>query len=160
MSMRIHKDGRMCDDPNCPQEHVAARDLHVSALSEPGRTPQGGYDLSDKEVLEVMKQSFGEDDVANAFAETLVGYSTEFDEMCEQRHKAGADKYGPGKFLTVDTIEEALQELVDLANYTRYTFIKLRMLQEAILVQGEGAGVLDDQGFIKTRDATKPVKGE
>jgi len=133
MSMRVHKDGRMCDDPNCPQEHVAARDLHVPAL---------------------------EADVANAFAETLVGYSTEFDEMCEQRHKAGADKYGPGKFLTVDTIEEALQELVDLANYTRYTFIKLRMLQEAILVQGEGAGVLDDQGFIKTRDATKPVKGE
>jgi hypothetical protein len=109
-----------------------------------------------------MKASFGEGDpttadpMAQAFAETLTGYSVEFDEMCEQRHKAGAEKYGPGKFLTVDTIEEALQELVDLANYTRYTFIKLRMLQEAILVQGEG--VLDDQGFIKSSDATRPEK--
>lgn len=85
--------------------------------------------------------------------------SNEFDDMCEARHKMGAQKYGPGKFLTVDTIEEALMEIVDLANYARYTFIKLRMLQEAILVQGTDAGVVTPGGFMSSERATRLEKG-
>jgi hypothetical protein len=65
--------------------------------------------------------------------ELLEGLSDEFDEMCTHRHKKGAEKYGPGKFLVADTMEEALQELADLSNYARYTFIRVRLLQEKLI---------------------------
>jgi hypothetical protein len=53
----------------------------------------------------------------------------EFDELCMHRHEVGEKKYGAGKFLTIDTLEEALYELSDLANYARYTFIRIRLMQ-------------------------------
>jgi hypothetical protein len=53
----------------------------------------------------------------------------EFDELCKHRHALGERKYGPAKFLTVDTLEEALFEIADLANYAKYTFIRIRLLQ-------------------------------
>jgi hypothetical protein len=64
--------------------------------------------------------------------ELLDVYSKEFDALCAERHEMGAEKYGPGKFLTVDTLQEALEEIVDLSNYARYTFIKLRALQDRL----------------------------
>jgi hypothetical protein len=41
----------------------------------------------------------------------------------------GAEKYGPAKFLAVDTLQEAMDEVLDLANYARMTYIKLYLLQ-------------------------------
>lgn len=67
--------------------------------------------------------------------EELSALSIEFDEMCQARHAMGAEKYGPVNFMKVDSIEMALEELADLANYTRYTFIKLRLLQNGIQEQ-------------------------
>jgi hypothetical protein len=55
--------------------------------------------------------------------------SDEFDNFCEDRHTKGADKYGPFKFLGADVIQETLEEIADMANYARYQYIKLRMLQ-------------------------------
>jgi len=73
--------------------------------------------------------------------------------MCEERHEEGARKYGPGKFLTVDTFQEALEEIVDLANYARYTYIKVRMLQYAVaLAITENQVPITDQGFAKVSD--------
>lgn len=68
-------------------------------------------------------------------AESIQKYSDEFDELCRQRHEMGAEKYGPGKFLTVDTLEEALFELSDLSNYARYTFVRIRLLQERLAAE-------------------------
>lgn len=48
------------------------------------------------------------------------------------RHTMGEQKYGPGKFLQANTVEEALFEIVDMANYLRYTFIKLMLLNERL----------------------------
>lgn len=59
-------------------------------------------------------------------------FGTEFWELVQSRHELGEKKYGPGKFLKVDTMEEALFELADLANYACYTFVKIRLLQERI----------------------------
>lgn len=64
--------------------------------------------------------------------EKLEVYSKEFDTLCTERHEMGAEKYGPGKFLTVDTLQEAIEEIVDLSNYARYTFVKLRALQDRL----------------------------
>ena len=79
----------------------------------------------------------------------------EFDKMCQDRHDAGAEKYGPFKFFGADTLEEAAQELVDLANYARYTFIKLRMIQAQITEKlatedGVKVSMTYGQGFTPT----------
>jgi hypothetical protein len=65
-------------------------------------------------------------------AEKVSAFSAEFDQMCQDRHDLGEKKYGPGKFLNVDTMDEALMEIVDLANYARYTYVKVRLLQDRI----------------------------
>lgn len=69
----------------------------------------------------------------------LEKYSREFDDLVSSRHNMGAEKYGPGKFLNVDTMQEALYELADMANYARYTFIKVRALQDRIAQEGQPA---------------------
>jgi hypothetical protein len=51
-----------------------------------------------------------------------------FEQECIDRHAMGAKKYGPVKFLTVDSFQEAMMELADLANYARYSWIKLALL--------------------------------
>jgi hypothetical protein len=75
------------------------------------------------------KQPFG-DEVE--FSQKLNLYSAEFDRQTLYRHEQGAEKYGPLKFLGVDTIQEAIEEVLDLSNYMRYTYVKLRLLQEAL----------------------------
>jgi hypothetical protein len=85
----------------------------------------------------------------------IVELSLEFDEATMARHRMGAEKYGPGKFLTVDTLQEALDEVVDLANYARYTYIRLRLLQEAIMLAlPDGADTPADSPFLKAKDVT------
>lgn len=69
---------------------------------------------------------------SEALAEKVADFSEEFDNLCQQRHEMGEKKYGPGKFLDVDTMDEALMEIVDLANYARYTYVKVRLLQDRI----------------------------
>jgi hypothetical protein len=90
-------------------------------------------------------------------AEFITELSVEFDVRAAERHEMGAKKYGPGKFLTVDTIEEALQEIIDLANYARYTFIKLRLLQESLAAHVPSEPV--NTGFVTSATATR-VKPE
>lgn len=62
-------------------------------------------------------------------AEYVERFGIEFDNACSDRMAYGKEKYGPGKFLTVDTLQEALYELMDLANYAKFTFIRIRLLQ-------------------------------
>lgn len=76
-----------------------------------------------------MKQG-SETDVASQVLQQL---SDEFDILCQERHTMGAEKYGPGSFVGVDTIEMAIHEVLDLANYARYTFIRLRLLQQGMI---------------------------
>jgi hypothetical protein len=54
-----------------------------------------------------------------------------FAEM-QKRHDAGQEKYGPVGFTHADTLEKAMQELVDLGNYAMYTYIKCALLSEDI----------------------------
>lgn len=67
-----------------------------------------------------------------ALGEAIAEASLQFDQMCQDRHNRGAEKYGPLKFLGANTLEEALEELVDLANYARYTFIKIWFLNQQL----------------------------
>jgi DNA-directed RNA polymerase subunit F len=58
--------------------------------------------------------------------------SDDFDNRIRERHERGAQKYGPFKFLEANTLEEAMEELLDLANYARYTYIKLALLNQKL----------------------------
>lgn len=69
-------------------------------------------------------------------SETLQTLSDEFSDLTEERHQMGAEQYGPTKFLTVDTVRMAAEELVDLANYARYMYIKLRIMEESLRERG------------------------
>lgn len=55
-----------------------------------------------------------------------------FDQMCQMRHEAGNEEYGPVAFLENDTLLMALEELADLSNYARYTFIKVYILADRL----------------------------
>lgn len=55
-----------------------------------------------------------------------------FFQQMEKRHHAGEEKYGPIKFMMADTLAEAMEEVVDLANYAMYTYIKLFLLSKAM----------------------------
>jgi len=62
-------------------------------------------------------------------AEIVEKLSAEFDHRVIDRHRLGAEKYGPFSFFNKDMFEEACQEVLDLANYARYSYIKLRLTQ-------------------------------
>jgi hypothetical protein len=56
--------------------------------------------------------------------------SAEFDQMCQLRHEKGAEDYGHLTFLENDTLRMLCEELIDAANYARYTYIRLRLYSE------------------------------
>lgn len=62
--------------------------------------------------------------------EKIQHYSNEFDAMCQERHAMGAKKYGEGTWQDNDLARMMQEEIVDLANYARYAFIKVALLAE------------------------------
>src|SRR5688500_3896530 len=55
--------------------------------------------------------------------------SEAFDAECQRKHDEGSTKYGAVRFMEVDSIAMAMEEVIDLANYARFTYVKLAMLQ-------------------------------
>jgi hypothetical protein len=81
-----------------------------------------------------------------------------FDSMCAERHKMGNQKYGLLTFLDMPTLQMAMEEVADLSNYARYTFVKLVLLQFAIRkVQADS--VKEAEGF-HTMEEVLGVKKE
>ena len=78
--------------------------------------------------------------------------SAHFFQMMQSRHEMGESKYGPIRFMEVNTLEEAMEEVVDLANYAMYTFMKLYVLNVQLqkVVPTEGAEPLGVQAFMKS----------
>ena len=68
--------------------------------------------------------------------EMLEKLNLEFFELCQQRHDTGADEYGPLKFLEVDLPEFIYEELADFANYARFLYIRVRLLEEVARERG------------------------
>lgn len=74
--------------------------------------------------------------------------SVEFDIQSQERHEFGQKKYGAFSFLGKDMIEEAIYELLDMSNYARYQFIKLRMIQMYLANDPRIVGLADSEGNI------------
>lgn len=75
-----------------------------------------------------------------------------FFQMMQDRHVMGEAKYGPIKFMDVNTLEEAMEEVVDLSNYAMYTFMKLYVLNQQLqkLLPEEGHEPLGAASFMKS----------
>lgn len=72
----------------------------------------------------------------NVSAELLQRLSEEFDQVTAERHNAGAQEYGELGFLGNDLVQYALEEVADLANYARFLYIRIRILQEVARERG------------------------
>lgn len=62
--------------------------------------------------------------------------SDEFDALTQMRHEIGAEEYGDVAFLDAPLIRMAAEELADMANYCRYMYVRLRMMEEYLDASG------------------------
>lgn len=91
-------------------------------------------------------------DASEEIRQLLAAADQAFLDASQQRLSKGEAQYGSTAFLSVDTIEEAMAEIVDLSNYARFTFIKLWILRQQIdkLVQRHPA--TDAKGFVSMKE--------
>lgn len=87
---------------------------------------------------------------AEVLFELVNKLSEDFDRECNERHAMGQEKYGPAKFLEIDSIRAAIEEVVDMSNYARYNYIKLRLIE--MYVAKELGGNELKLGFDKARE--------
>jgi hypothetical protein len=87
----------------------------------------------------------------------LQALSDEFDEACHERHEMGEEKYGPNTWHEANTLAMMQDEIVDIANYARYSWIKLQMLRMTLdVVMGDvqqplpGKEMLGKGSFLQT----------
>jgi len=58
--------------------------------------------------------------------------SAAFSDLTQERWLTGAKEYGDFAFLSNDTFEMLEEELADIANYARMTFIKVQLLKRVL----------------------------
>lgn len=92
------------------------------------------------------KSTSSPDEVDEGLVVLMERYAQLFDNMCRERHELGQQKYGEFTFLGTDTVRMLMEELADAANYSRYMFIKLGILNEYLHQQANE--VADDSGQI------------
>jgi len=63
-------------------------------------------------------------------------FNSEFFDLCEVRHNTGAEEYGALNFLNVDLPTFMYEEMADIANYARFLYIRMRLLEETVRERG------------------------
>jgi len=96
-----------------------------------------------------------ESTMSSDLAKLLQEADEEFVARCQERLAIGQERYGEMAFLGVDTIEEAMQEVLDLSNYARFTYIKLYLLHRAATHHANRHPAADTQGFISLKELFK-----
>lgn len=66
---------------------------------------------------------------AYELAQVLNQAAATFDQLCQERHAEGAERYGEITFLENDVLRMLLEELADTANYCKMQAVKLIILQ-------------------------------
>lgn len=99
----------------------------------PGLKCHNGYGYTKGFYTHAARRQAAKEAFEVDLAEKLAEYSKEFDDLTQERHVMGAEKYGPVNFASVDTIRMAMEEVADLGNYARYTYIKLCLLRDALM---------------------------
>jgi hypothetical protein len=68
-------------------------------------------------------------------ADLIQNFSNEFEMSCKKRMREGAVEYGETAFLEANVIEMAKEEVLDLANYAKMLFIKIRLLEHELVTE-------------------------
>ena len=68
--------------------------------------------------------------------EMMEQFNSEFFDLCELRHNIGAEEYGALNFLEVNLPEFIYEEMADIANYSRFLYIRIRLLEELARERG------------------------
>lgn len=123
----------------------------------PGLKCHNGYGYTKGFQTHAARRQAAREAFEVELAEQLAKYSQEFDELTQERHIKGAETYGPVNFMSVDTIRMAMEEVADLSNYARYTYIKLCLLRDALM--GEIPTALGVDGFFGVNEKEKGPKG-
>jgi hypothetical protein len=88
---------------------------------------------------------------ARDFQAMLDEANAAYDEMCRSRHAKGQEVYGPLKFMEVNTLEQAMEEIADMANYARYTWLKLWFLNQQVdKVEVQSLHLMGSAAFMKS----------
>lgn len=66
-----------------------------------------------------------------------------------RKERVGAEKYGEWAFLQNPTLEMAMDEIIDLINYAKFTYRKLYIMNE-ILQAAQRERPMPQEGFIPT----------
>ncbi len=114
-----------------------------------------GAQVDPQAAFQEVPTDLPEPDLSPEVVEALRTADTLFDQLCEERYKAGRDKYGHLTFLSMPTIQMAQEEIIDLANYARFTFVKLELLK--LQIQAIQESSMKD-GFYSTDSVTKMRK--
>ena len=100
------------------------------------------------ELHEALHMPHGEEnqqkEPEEALKDLISDWSETFDQLCQERHLAGAKEYGVFTFLGNDIVRMMMEELADTANYCRMQFIKLMMLQAQL--EGDPRVMKSDMG--------------
>jgi hypothetical protein len=95
--------------------------------------------------------------------EAINKYAEEFDRLCYERHLEGEKKYGAGTWLGIDTIQHAMDEILDFGNYAKFTYIKLAMFRDGVAdLQLDGSiakAQPDYDGFLVGKTTVTQTKG-
>jgi len=72
----------------------------------------------------------------------IANLEQEFLWSIEKRRIDGAKQYGEYKFLDNNTLDMMYEELADIVNYSLFTYVKLRMMEERIdsVIRSDCAG--------------------
>jgi len=91
-------------------------------------------------------------DALSQIQQLLAAADQEFRDQCQARLEKGEVQYGSTAFLSVDTLDEAMAEVIDLCNYGRFTYIKLYMLRQALARITAKHPATDAQGFVSMKE--------
>lgn len=89
---------------------------------------------------------------ASEFQKLLTEADQAFFVRAQERMQAGEKTYGSFKYLDADTVEEAMQEVLDMSNYMRMTYIKLAVLKAHIAKLAAESPAVDQKGFVPMKE--------
>lgn len=86
---------------------------------------------SDSEKSQDLPQSINLNSPDLTDDQVVALLADEFDQFCIARHLDGAAQYGATGFMKNNMFQMIIEELADAANYIRYQYIKMRLLEGA-----------------------------
>ena len=112
---------------------------------------------SDLEELKVTSESTEPEQ--EGLMALIQGFNQSFDEQTSERLRAGAEEYGEFAFLGNDVAVMLQEELLDIANYARFMYIKIGLLNAFVSQRAMETGLIPDGG-ISASEMGKVAWGE